>query len=156
MARGVEICEYNMFKYLKKDVLKRLNPMESKIYSLKCKFKDKQRNTEVKFSAAIIEDIERLKYASSLDEFCLYPELISKLTQKIYQLQKQQLDSVIDEYSKQTFTKIITKLILFSQYLEEKAIKEQLESISLLCDEIKEIVKDYKKIKVTSEIDKAF
>ena len=151
MTRCIE--NYDIFKYLKKDIIKRLNPMEAKMYSLKCKFKDKQRTTEVKFSAAIIEDIECLKNAARIDEFCLYPETISKLTQKIYQLQNQKIDSIIEEYSNQKFIKIITKLILFSQYIEEKAIKEELESISLLCNEIKEIVKEYKKSNIVCVCD---
>lgn len=138
------IKAYEMFKYIRKDISKRLNPMEVRIYLLKDKYEEKQRIEACKIIEEIMENINHLRYANDINEFCLYPEVINKLIIKLYELQMNQVEEIIKEYSKQSFIKIITKIILFNKYVAERSMKEEIESISLLCDEIRDIVKPYR------------
>ena len=138
---GIKV--YEMFKYIRKDISKRLNPMEVRIYLLKDKYEKKQRTEACKIIEEIMENINNLRYANDINEFCLYPEVLNNLIVKLYELQMNQVEEIIKEYSKQSFIKIITKILLFNKYVAERSMKEEIESISLLCDEIRDIVRPY-------------
>lgn len=138
-----EIKVYEMFKYIRKDISKRLNPMEVRIYLLKDKYEKKQRTEACKIIEEIMENINHLRYANDINEFCLYPEVLNNLIIKLYELQMNQVEEIIKEYSKQSFIKIITKILLFNKYVAERSMKDEIESISLLCDEIRDIVRPY-------------